>query len=66
MGKLDDIVQRNVRERRRTRLRIGLAVGLVVSVVVIGALLLFTDLGQPAAPKREAPTHVDGVLLRSK
>lgn len=63
MSRLDQIVARNQAANRRVRNRMLMMAAIGASVLVILGLLLFTDLGKPAAPKR---THADGILLRSR
>jgi hypothetical protein len=63
MTRLDQIVRRNRAAGRRLRLRFLMMIGIGACIAAIAAMLLFTDLGQPAVPKR---THADGIWLRGK
>jgi hypothetical protein len=63
MGRLDDIAARNRTANRRVRGKFLVMVAIGACLALILGMLLFTDLGKPAAPKR---THADGILLRSR
>jgi hypothetical protein len=63
VGRLDNIVTRNRTAQRRGLRKLLLTGGVVAMLIVIAAMLLFTDLGQPQAAKKPAATHVDGVYI---
>jgi len=69
VGRLDNIVTRNRRPHwSRNPVVHAIAVGVILIIVLV--LVAFTDLAQPRhaahpRPDAGAPTHVDGVLLRS-
>jgi hypothetical protein len=63
VGRLDNIIARNRAAQRRGLRKLLVTGGVVAMLIAIAAMLLFTDLGQPATQPRAAPTHVDGIYL---
>jgi hypothetical protein len=63
VGRLDKIVDRNRAAQRRGLRKLLLTVGVIVLLGVIIVAMVTTDFAKPPAPKREQPTHVDGVFI---
>jgi hypothetical protein len=61
--RLDKIIDRNRAAQRRGLRRLLITLGVMTLLAVIIVLMVTTDLAKPPEPKRDRPTHIDGVFL---